>query len=469
MESSNFISRFFNYFSAPGTESSDLAKRKEDLYKSHKEKFMENTSRNMPSQTLPMDSKAKALHDSHKLSPKEENWFNIGDTSCFHYPQWHNVYSNPNISGQLKTTKALPSSQSVFNINRGCFENHPITVAENSISDYNHFAMNYPFTTTNPPATQDSSYEEGNLEYYEMETEETSPFGSIYQNLMSFVEISIVESVCHRSRLEYNHQNRLAAEILAASSLNPNAKEFTPKTSSDEDNKDTLVKETLNDFYKIPQVDGIDELIIDNESGSFDQDVKNANSEKYDETLCNRKLVDEVTYPQKRIASGALLRCDTMCVDDETTDEDEDDSDDDGYDDWDWDSDEDHADVQCVDLTEFEDLFQVNLLVTNLGSCHTTQSSPPSSNPRLREINRKFTKAYPNHCCEKTGVGMVKFSDNPVIILEPENLAEDLQNARLSDFKERQADRERMERLLGPILTPTHRQNIYRKIYGENS
>jgi len=465
MESTNLISRFFNYFSASGTESSDLAKRKEEMYKRQKEKFIENSSSNMPTQAVPMDPKAKALHDSHKLSPKEENWFNIGDCSGFMYPQWQNFYPNPNKTGQMKTSKSLPSpsSQSVFNINKGCFENHSISVAEDSsICDYNNFVMNYPYAT-NPPVPQDSSYEEGNLEYYETEAV-NSQIGSIYQNLMSFVEISIVESVCHKSRLEYNHQNRMAAEILAASSLNPNAKEFKPKTSSEEETQ-TLVKESTDCFDKIPQVDGNVELIIDNNSDVIDQD-KNAISEKDedDALLCNRKLDDQVKYPGKRISSGALLRCDTICVfdDDETSDDDEEDDDD-----WDWDSDEDHTNVQCVDLTEFEDLFQVNLLVTNLGTCHTSQSSPPSSSPHLKEINRKFSKAYSNVCCEKTGGGVVKFSDNPVIILEPENLAEDLQNARLSDFKQRQADRERMERLLGPILTPTHRQNIYRKIYGE--
>ena len=60
-----------------------------------------------------------------------------------------------------------------------------------------------------------------------------------------------------------------------------------------------------------------------------------------------------------------------------------------------------------------------------------------------------------------------ELSTDPTIILEPESLAEELQLARIGEFAARQADRERMERLIGPILTQTHRQNIYQKIYGE--
>merc|ERR1711936_610090 len=51
----------------------------------------------------------------------------------------------------------------------------------------------------------------------------------LYSDLVDMVETSLVQSVCHASRLEYNQQNRLAAEVLAASSLNPNAKEFKPQ------------------------------------------------------------------------------------------------------------------------------------------------------------------------------------------------------------------------------------------------
>ena len=40
---------------------------------------------------------------------------------------------------------------------------------------------------------------------------------------MDLMEHSLVQSVCRRSEMEYNNQNRMVAEILAASSLNSNA------------------------------------------------------------------------------------------------------------------------------------------------------------------------------------------------------------------------------------------------------
>ena len=49
----------------------------------------------------------------------------------------------------------------------------------------------------------------------------------------------------------------------------------------------------------------------------------------------------------------------------------------------------------------------------------------------------------------------VKFSNDPTIILEPENLAEELQLARIGEFAARQADRERMERLMERRLEHT--------------
>merc|ERR1712107_205669 len=305
-----------------------------------------------------------------------------------------------------------------------------------------------------------------NQEDFSVAEEQPSYFqenmGHIYNNLMNFVEISLVQSVCQRSQLEnnqqnrmateileensglkrpfgYNQQNRMAAEILAASSLNPNAKEFTPANFHSE--------EHLEEEKTMVQLDGSSEPIENDESPQFVNDAILIEDEN--ESL----VIDDNNAGDKTI-------CDNE-DDEEDWDEDEDD--------WDWDSDEEHASVQCVDLAEFEDLFQVNLLVTNLGSCHPSPPSCSSSNPHLREINKRFLKLYPNSCCERSEPNRVKFSDNPVVILEPESLAEDLQEARInSEFIRRKADKERNERLLAPILTQKHRQNIFQKIYGEN-
>ena len=66
---------------------------------------------------------------------------------------------------------------------------------------------------------------------------------------------------------------------------------------------------------------------------------------------------------------------------------------------------------------------------------------------------------------KKTGK-TVRFSNVITIIFEPKYLAEDLHLMRIGDFIMRWADRDRMERLLTPILTHSHREKIYRKIYG---
>jgi len=88
----------------------------------------------------------------------------------------------------------------------------------------------------------------------------------------------------------------------------------------------------------------------------------------------------------------------------------------------------------------------------------------------VREANQRFLQIYPDVAedeCEASSK-TVQFSSDPTIILEPESLAEELQLARIGEFPARQADRERMERLIAPILTQTHRQNIYQQIYGES-
>jgi len=417
MDSTNLFSKFFNYFS----NSSDF-KRKEENFFDQKETIFQESNK--------MSSRSKKLHDSHKMSPKEENWFNVDPNQ---YPYW------PNYQHFYPKSSSLPCFQSVYNINKGCYEDLPISISSEEFSQNQK---------------EDFSVAEEQPSYFQ------ENMGHIYNNLMNFVEISLVQSVCQRSQLEnnqqnrmaaeileessglkrpfgYNQQNRMAAEILAASSLNPNAKEFTPANFHSE--------EHLEEEKTMVQLDGSSELIENDESPQFVNDAILIEDENESLAIHDNNAGDK-----------------TIC-------DNEDDEEDWDEDDWDWDSDEEHASVQCVDLAEFEDLFQVNLLVTNLGSCHPSPPSCSSSNPHLREINQKFLKSYPNSCCEKSEPNRVKFSDNPVVILEPESLAEDLQEARInSDFIRRKADKERNERLLAPILTQKHRQNIFQKIYGEN-
>ena len=56
---------------------------------------------------------------------------------------------------------------------------------------------------------------------------------------------------------------------------------------------------------------------------------------------------------------------------------------------------------------------------------------------------------------------LVRFSDTNMIIEEPEDLVEDLAMARKSDFKKRQADKARMERMMEPVLSKFHRDKVY--------
>ena len=59
----------------------------------------------------------------------------------------------------------------------------------------------------------------------------------------------------------------------------------------------------------------------------------------------------------------------------------------------------------------------------------------------------------------------VHFNLTPTIVYETEDIAEDLQKCRKSDFMQRKADAARFERLLSPILSLEHRTNIWNKLY----
>lgn len=58
----------------------------------------------------------------------------------------------------------------------------------------------------------------------------------------------------------------------------------------------------------------------------------------------------------------------------------------------------------------------------------------------------------------------VTFTTALDVIYEDPNLSEDLKLARMSDFIQRQADKARMERLLNPILSISHREKMKRMV-----
>jgi len=389
MEAGNLISKFFNYInSSPSNPVAQMETK--TRRKDYSSASAENT----------ITSKAQRLQSCHKMSAQEVGWFSVP-------PEYNSCLGQSYIAPQMEQIKhygpssfpsAFPSTQPVYNITTNCFEDLPVY--------QDHLQANH------------------HLWMREMES----------QQFLDCVEIL----VCEKS-----HQ-RLAAETLANSRLNPNAKEFTPKTVIEKPSEttDTLVI-----------LDGHNELIVELDGLEGDSGLEQSEEPAEANYSCDINIIiaDE--------ESGS----DGFSTEEEEEEED----------DWDWDSDE-QSTGECiiVDPADFEDLFAPSLLIDNLSSCnHCPPSPPPASNPRLREANKRFLQVYPDveeeedtEATSKT----VKFSSDPTIILEPESLAEELQLARIGEFAARQADRERMERLIAPILTQTHRQNIYQQIYGES-
>ena len=114
----------------------------------------------------------------------------------------------------------------------------------------------------------------------------------------------------------------------------------------------------------------------------------------------------------------------------------------------------------CVPISNSSHCFSV---------CPARPVPPTQTVKTIRHFNFEISDldSSPSSNCEKSAGKCVTFSDDVNVIEEPEDLANDLQNARISDFPARQADRERRERLLAPILTEKHRIIMYQKIYGE--
>ena len=65
----------------------------------------------------------------------------------------------------------------------------------------------------------------------------------------------------------------------------------------------------------------------------------------------------------------------------------------------------------------------------------------------------------------------VKFSEPETwaVHVEDPALAAELKEARVSDFIRRQSDRERLSRIISPVLTAKHRKEVYERIYGNTA
>jgi hypothetical protein len=94
---------------------------------------------------------------------------------------------------------------------------------------------------------------------------------------------------------------------------------------------------------------------------------------------------------------------------------------------------------------------------------------PVKTNTVLDNINAAFNKVFCSSGDTRPSEPRVRFSEDVEVFKEPEELAEDLAEARVSNFEQRKADLQRMERLLSPVLSSAHRQRMFSKIYGGES
>jgi len=440
------------------------------------------------SESAYLNKKAQMLQNAHRMSEEQSEWFkSTPDTPSFEVPIPGYQDTAPSYLKQkkfLSTEEEVSTSQLAYNINSNCFEN--LQVQQTVYNPYSSYI--------------EEDFHSDELQYFPVESELPQqfflPFGNLYTNIMEFVETTIVQYVCQRS---HPSPFRIAAEILARSRLNPNANEFTPTK------KDATVIETdpeeIELHCSMPICDSTDL------SNSFDFD--NSSDPETSTRMHEEKELIGKASEEQNTNSGEkddppmkLVKCeeDNFICDiennevcdsfgDSLSDDSDDDcmSDDYDDDDSDWDSEE-QSTGQCVEIdpSEFEDLFPSPLLLSNLSICQSKSSSPKtkiftespfnsskievnSCSNAIGEINKKYfdQKESSSVSCIKSKTYCVKFCDDVVVIEEPEDIAEDLQNARISDFPARKADQERMERLLAPILTKVHRDKMFKAIYGD--
>eukprot|EP00090_Calanus_glacialis_P026097 TRINITY_DN4093_c0_g1_i2.p1 TRINITY_DN4093_c0_g1~~TRINITY_DN4093_c0_g1_i2.p1 ORF type:complete len:496 (-),score=118.46 TRINITY_DN4093_c0_g1_i2:67-1554(-) len=484
---SSVLSQVISYF----TSYSTTAEAEERSFKPHiKENNSEMESfETKGSECAYLSKKAQMLHSAHKMNDKQNEWFkNTSETPPLQFSPSHQE-SFPTYSKQKQfkpTEPEVPTSQFALNINSNCYEN--LQVHQTPHNPYSPYL--------------EEEFHPSEFQYFQFERETQLPqpsflpFGNLYENIIDFVETTIVQYVCQRTNPS---PFRLAAEILARSKLNPNANEFTPMVKNPAVIETEGKIEEKNDSEHLGEYIEVDntKLVDMKENQEIEETMINMENEIQQGCVEKGEPLDEDPNCSKLVQCSASDNslCDlklTCDGDNSGNDCFNDDSDDDCFsddydDDSDWDSEE-QSTGQCVefDPSEFEDLFTSPLLVTNLRICQTKSSNPglkicpvtksSSSakhvlNPPIRtisEINSQFfdQDQIISSCC-KDSKKIVKFCDGVDVIDEPEDLAEDLQNARISDFPARQADRERMERLLAPIMTKMHREKMFKKIYGD--
>jgi len=388
--------------------------------------------------------KAQRLHEAHKMNNEQSEWFkSVANEPAYQFPSQCFLPPFKRKDSKVQQTD-FPTSQVAYNINSNCYENLPVhQTVNNPYSLYPEEELYYP--------------EFDNFEMnQELEESEQSfqPLSYLYDNIIDFVENTIVQYICQRSSPS---PYRLAGEVLARSKLNPNATEFKPtekieENHDEEDNQDVIDK-------------------FDKETKSVDENI-----------ICCKKnapLLSKKCQSEKDV-QGCSKICDTDKTENSICDN-EDETDWLSDDESDWDSEEESG-GQCIDIdpAEFEDLFSCPLLLSNLSSCQNQSSNKikseicketqeiESSPNSIDKINKRYFDDEAKQSSCNLSNKCVRFCDDIKIIEEPEEIAEELQNARISDFSKRQADKERMERLIAPILTEVHRAKVFEKLHGSS-
>jgi len=539
------FSSVFEYFSPPTSKnSSDMEHSKAKMgesvansagaYWKHSE-VKGNVEMDQISSSIQLggrvDRRTKELEKQHR---PESNWFQPEVEEQANY-QSRMVWDV--MKGDEQMEPAM-DHQMVWDLTSNCYQELPVQQVSPYLPAYHQI---YPCPAEEP---------EDSVALAPTALPLVNLFGGVFMEFVDTLYTStLVQYVCERTAPS---EHRMAAEVLARSNLNPNAKEFNPSQDLNL-SKDVSLKEELNEkessasepegdvksssqieIHTVPLEAPCDNSACDiafEENGEKKKKKENGKGvkeeeeeeeeegreleEPFDETAQgNENYSSKKEYDECVRANEEILKANDE-ADEESLEADEEsgceaEDADEESEDW-WDSDEEPCTPsQEIDPAEFEDLFSCPLSLSCLHPTKQTtpststsstssssigNSSPPlspsSSSPssftsvatislaaaaptkaetRLEIVNRAFNEKYSTGTvAAKSKPFKVHFSEEATwqVIEEPEELAEDLCEARCSDLEQRRADRERMERLLGPVLTPVHRRRMFCKIYGD--
>jgi len=488
-----------------------------------------------------VDLKTKALEEQHKALG---DWFEVVEED-------QPTYQSTMVWDVTKGAEPMTEHQMVWDLATNCYHELPVQQVPSFLPAYHQL---YPC----PPSQQK---EEESVVLAPTGLPLVNLFGGVFMEFVDTLYTStLVQSlVCENNTMS---EHRLAAEVLARSNLNPNAKEFNPS----QDLKQAFVTIENTNHARCGdqgEVFSVEDVTGRTTSGGCDEEKDSGIVSKLEErgyeseldtsspigihkvpleapcdnSACDRAFEGPGQEEEEEGEEVVVVEQEEENKEDECDTEvhllrwnqDEDDDEEDGWwdkhpndkeqedkddkdkdvegqdkedDDW-WDSEEEPCTPsQVIDPAEFEDLFCCPL---SLSSLHPTKPSTPSTKPttpppspsssptppsssftsvatislasapptraetNLARVNRAFNEKYsaPGNLGERK-LGKVRFSDQATwqVIEEPEDLAEDLCEARCSDLEQRRADRERMERLLGPVFAAVHRRKMFCKIYG---